>query len=246
MTRASRDSDPPGGIAAPVELWLLDRDAFGEHLAAINASSPLLSADEIERAAAFSDRGMARLWTAGRTALRLLLKQFCGSAIRQQPFIYTPAGRPTIAGSEIEFSVADSGRFLAVAVGRDGRIGVDIEQPRAFKMSPERIDLIVAAGTGLGGAMASPLQSWTRIEAFAKATGPSLAATLARLGVQGHGEGHLTAGQVLERARRARLDAKVGVHDLDLPHALAGAAASRRPPSALHILDAAAIDRLAG
>ncbi|MEQ1614981.1 MAG: hypothetical protein ABL904_19710 [Hyphomicrobiaceae bacterium] len=247
MTLSRHELDASGEFVAAVELWLLDRDMTADRLAAIEAATCRLSEDEINRVAAMSDRQQARLWAAGRTALRLLVEGRCGPSIRQQPFQYTPTGRPTIASSDIDFSVTDSGPYLLIAIACKGRIGIDIEQPREIKMPQERIDLIVAAGEGLAGFAAAPLQSWTRIEAFAKATAPSLASALAMLGVQGHGEGRLEVRQVHERARQARIDAAVDVHDIPLPQALFGAVACHSsPPPSVRILDIATIDRLTG
>lgn len=235
-----------GASTGANELWLLDRLATAAQLATIEAAVARLSPDEVSRAASFADRQRARLWSAGRTGLRLLLEARCGIAIRQQAFAHTAAGRPTLDGAGIGFSIADSGPHLLIAITSGDPVGVDIEQPRSLRMTPERLDLVMAAGEGLGGTAVSPLRSWCRIEAFAKAVGPSLAATLARLGVQGHGAGRLTLEDVRTRARQARTDAVVEVADLDLPRDVVGAVAGHGPFPAVRVLDAPLIARLGG
>lgn len=243
-------ADQPGEAVA---LWLLDRKEQVDRLAAIERATPRLADDEIARAGAMPDRHRAGLWRSGRTALRLLLERVGGAQIRRQPFVSADAGRPALACGRIEFSIADSGDYLLLAVSTVGRIGVDIELPRVLRMAAPRIDRLIASAEAMGSPSPSPLQAWTRIEAFAKAAGPSLAATLARLGIQGHGDGlgGLAPTDIRGRTVTAVRQAGLVVFDLPLPHGLTGALAR---PSARHdqlarpivrALDRPAIDQLA-
>jgi len=238
-------------IEADSSIWLLDRAALADLLADIEVATPRLSADEKQRAAAMADQQLSQLWSAGRVALRLLLEAECGATIRQQPFSHDRSGRPFLERHGLDFSIADSGPHMMIGLATVGRIGVDLEQRRALKMAPLRVELIIAAGEGLGSTPAEALQSWTRIEAFAKAAGPSLAAILSRLGIQGHGEGMLAADIVRTRSCSARAAAGIEVLDLQLPQGLVGAvarasiAAKTRPPPDVRMLDFAEITRLA-
>ena len=252
MTTPRRDrSATTAGNAAATGIWLLDRMALADVLIDIEAATPRLSADEKQRAAIMADQQQSRLWIAGRVALRLLLEAECGAVIRQRSLSLDRSGRPSLAGHGLDFSVADSGPYMMIGLVEAGRIGVDIERRQALKMAPRRVELVIAAGEGLGAATAGALQSWTRIEAFAKAAGPSLAAILSRLGIQGHGEGILSADIVRTRSRSARAAAGIEVLDLQLPQGLMGAVAraslaadDRRPPI-VRTFDGAEITRLA-
>lgn len=235
--------DRPGAV----ELWLLDREACRDALAAIETATPRLADDEIARAGAQPD---GEIWRTGRIALRLLLEVRLGLALRRRPLAVSTSGRPALPECVGDFSVADSGAYLLIGLSRTDRIGVDVERARPLRMSQRRLALVRAAGEALGGAPASPLECWTRIEAFAKATGPTLAATLAGLGVQGHGDGVLAPEDVTRRARDRIAAAGCAITDLVLPNDLVGAVChastititDRRPRR----LDEGAIAQLAG
>ena len=92
-------------------------------------------------------------------------------------------------------------------------------------MTAERIARLQASAAALGRLPASPLQAWTRVEAFAKATGPSLAAVLARLGIQGNDDGKLDPAAVQQRSSAAVAASSLEVRDLVLPAGLVGALA---------------------
>ena len=236
MTSRLRDITAP---VEPIELWLIDRQALEEDLSKLEIQAPTLSGDEIARAAAMADSRTGAFWRAGRIALRLLLQHRCGRQVRRKPFAVDPSGRPFLADSNLDFALSDSGAHLLIALSTIGRIGVDIEQPRLLRMTPERVARLVSAAQALGGGAATPLQGWTRIEAFAKATGPSLAAVLARLGVQGHAGGKLDHAAIRERSSRALAASGLHVVDLSLPSGLAGAIAIPRdmPPAPVRVLD---------
>lgn len=230
-----------------IELWLLECDRLSDLLFAIEGKVPRLAADEQARAAAMADRVDARRWLAGRIALRLLLDG-CHSGIRGRAFAKDSHGRLLAPSGGRELSLSDSRGFLLIGLSRIGRIGVDLELPRTLHMSASRIARIMAAGESLGAAGPSPLQAWTRIEAFAKATGPTLAAVLARLGVQGTRGPRPSVDEIRARTRMATHDLGLQMLDLALPCQLTGALAMPRPAAAaatVRCLDAATLTALA-
>ena len=257
MTATSHAGFVRSAASADSELWLIERAALASDLAAAEQATPRLSADELDRAAAMPDQATAEMWCAGRIALRLLLERHCGTGIRQQPFDRAPGGRPRLEGREVDFSLSDSGPFLLIGISKHSDIGVDIELPRSFRMSPLRIDGILAAATVLDGggadgrgARPAPLQAWVRIEAFAKAAGLPLASCLSRLGIRGHGRDPSTPAAIREQARRACEEADLRTRDLLLPHGLIGAVSLRgnlamASPPPVQCLDREIMDRLA-
>jgi 4'-phosphopantetheinyl transferase len=189
-------------------LWLVDRVKLRSALEAIESAAPHLAENENVRAAALvaSDADRGRNWRAGRIALRVILGHICrthcddgrrlAARLNRQPFGVTAHGEPMITGSPpfpLVFSQSDAGPHLLIGISTRGRIGVDIEVPRSMVMSGPRQALVIAAAEALAASSVaadnSPppniLQAWTRIEAFAKARGPSLARVLTELGLIG-------------------------------------------------------------
>jgi phosphopantetheinyl transferase len=221
---ADSGANPDARVSA--NLWLVDRRALAGGLDQVEQHTPRLSPADVARAAAYlpQDPERAQLWRAGRIALRLILEQAAcdidgsGAVSRGQPFLLTAHGEPSLPGAPFTFSQSDAGPYLLIGVARAGRIGVDIELPRRFIMSEIRQARVIAAATKLAGAPgAQPglLQSWTRIEAYAKARGPSLARVLTSLGLIGASDG-------IEPSLAGR---ELQTHDLLLPYGLIGSVA---------------------
>jgi phosphopantetheinyl transferase len=223
--------------AAAIELWLLDRARQQPLLAGIEAQYPRLPAADLTRAAAMADQRRAELWLAGRTAVRLLLEARLGRGLQRAPFEQSPSGRPSIANCGFDFSLSDCGPFLLIGISACGRIGVDIEAARVIQMSAGRLPRLIASGEALGhhrsgATRITPLQAWTRIEAFAKASAPGVAVSLEALGVSGRAGDPETLADVRARARLHCIDVGVHVHDLSLTGNLIGALAQPRLASA--------------
>ena len=218
--------------AGAIELWLLDRDAAAATLGEIEGAKPRLAHDEIGRAGATTDPQQAIAWRAGRTALRLLLERRCDLDLMRQPFGADPSGRPRIPmPSPIDFSLSDSGAFLLIGLANGLDIGVDIElrRPAGVRMPPALLARLLASAAALGACPpATPLQAWTRIEAFAKARRQSLAAALAELGIRGGGADALSADDLYHRAHDLQSATGIAVVDLDFAASLTGACACTR------------------
>jgi phosphopantetheinyl transferase len=213
-------------------LWLVDRLALAEVLDAKELECPRLSSADIARAesmAAQSDQ-RAHVWRAGRIALRLILERIISETnralaeqIRGQPFEVTAHGEPSLRGVPFTFSQSDSGKYLLIGVAIEGRIGVDLEEPRKFAMSEVRQAQLVAVARFLSVQHSREpltlLQAWTRIEAFAKARGPNLARVLTELGLIGVG---VQSSRATDAATIVR-ESELCTRDLLLPHGLVGA-----------------------
>jgi phosphopantetheinyl transferase len=170
----------------------------------------------------------AQDWRTGRTALRLILDGIVtahvGAAralqLHRRPFDLTAHGEPSWPDVPFVFSQSDAGPHLLVGVSSRGRIGVDLEQARTFAMSEARQGRVIAAAQRLGGGAEpkplSLLQAWTRIEAFAKARGPSLARVLTELGLIGVAAG----SEIDSKAASIAAGSGLQVHDLSFEQGL--------------------------
>ena len=223
-------ADPPGATVMVDGLWLVDRSAAAAAVETLERACPRLSAADIARAvtmAAFAD-DRSRIWRAGRIALRIVLEDVIAAGENEDraarfrccPFDITAHGQPSLPDVPFVFSQSDAGSFLLIGVSSHGRIGVDIEQPREFAMSTARQARVIAAAQRIAGTDGaeplSLLQAWTRIEAFAKARGPSLARVLTELGLIGvtpKTDDSLATGA-------APTNSGLQIHDLSLPHGL--------------------------
>jgi 4'-phosphopantetheinyl transferase len=119
-------------------------------------------------------------------ASRLTLKYTAAAAVHADPadldLSYKIGGRPYVRGLEqIDVSLTHTGELIAVAVSRDGRIGVDAE-PVGRRMSYELLHsrvLTPAERARLGRLpqaerAAGMLRLWTLKEAYSKALGQGL------------------------------------------------------------------------
>jgi phosphopantetheinyl transferase len=230
-------------------LWLVDRVALSTALIGQERRKPRLSTADAARAQAMASVSQTRAdaWRAGRIALREILDRLVRAAgcpelaeqIRAQPFDLTAHGEPSLPGMPFVFSQSDAGPYLLIGVSSQGRIGVDLEQPRTFAMSEVRQARVIAAARSLAGSAGpeplSLLQAWTRIEAFAKARGPSLARVLTELGLIGVA----ADSDINPRATAVVAESGLVVHDLSLPHGLIAAVARPKglpvPPLTLFV-----------
>ncbi|HSM54600.1 MAG TPA: 4'-phosphopantetheinyl transferase superfamily protein [Candidatus Sulfomarinibacteraceae bacterium] len=153
----------------------------------------LLSDDEQERAARFHFERHRRRFIAARGLLRTTLARYLDCPPRPIRFRYGPQGKPALdhqdkAGevAHIQFNVAHSADLALIAVTRDRRVGVDLEQRRPLSdavqiahrfFSPLEVAAVEAA-TG-EQQLALFFQIWSRKEAFIKATGQGLSQPLA-------------------------------------------------------------------
>jgi 4'-phosphopantetheinyl transferase len=118
--------------------------------------------------------------------LRLLLGSYLGCPGKDVRFDYGPSGKPRLSSSlaqttNLTFNASHSRDWLAVAIGRDIELGVDIEvrreMPRASALATR---FLSAPEAGRVSGLDEPARSdsflkvWTRREALVKAMGSSI------------------------------------------------------------------------
>ncbi len=221
--------------ADPVELWLVDLDACGPGLQALEGAVPRLSAEDRERASRVPQPHEAARRLAAYTALRIAIERMVGPQMRGRAFVRNAGGKPTLEGVSVQFNLSHTEDLALIGVAWAQPIGVDLEKVRPVKMDPRHIDAICAAGAGLGreplpgkNTVHAFLQAWARLEAFTKARGNTLPKTLEDAGVRGRSHGETTLAGIETKARRLAHSAGLFVGDVRLPPGLHGAVATAR------------------
>jgi 4'-phosphopantetheinyl transferase len=160
-----------------VRFWLIRADLPAGTVAALQ---DVLDDEERDRARAFLlDRHRHRFVVA-HAAARVLVGAQLGLPAREIRWRRGPAGKPEVAGVQVNLS--HSGRLAALALARDRPVGVDVQrlQPSldAVRMSaryyPVAEARYVAAGSGRDARLRRFVALWTRKEACVKAAGGRL------------------------------------------------------------------------
>jgi len=94
-----------------------------------------------------------------------------------------PHGRPLLPGTGLHASISRAGEWVAVALGRDAPLGVDVEAVTAINVD-ELASSVLAPGERVSGAH-DFFVLWTRKEAVVKATGDGLVTPLPSVVVSG-------------------------------------------------------------
>lgn len=224
---------PAAALGRPsvADVWIADLDRCHDALEAFARRTGCLSAGDIGRAAAAGGATAQRRRLTTYTALRWVLECRLGEDWRARDFEYSPAGKPTLAGSRVSFSLAHCEHYAAIACADFGPLGIDIEEDRAVALPVSYQDDIVTAAAALGtsdGGAPDFLAAWTRIEAFAKARGTGMMLELRALGVRRHGAAvaRLDPAQLTANAARQLADSGLCVTGLVLPAGLFGAIAA--------------------
>ena len=183
------DHDPTGPrhdhalVDQDVHVWRfpldLDEARLGEF-------EPTLSDEERARADRFRGASLRRRFVAGRGTLRLILAGYIGIAPARVAFTYGTRGKPGLARPMgLEFNLAHSGGLAYCALAWRRAIGVDVEAVRPMDNAEriigryftprEQAEFLAYPGAER---LAAFYRGWTRKEAFLKATGEGLAASL--------------------------------------------------------------------
>jgi 4'-phosphopantetheinyl transferase len=211
--------DTDATARSSAELWLIDLDRAAPTLLRLDEEIPRLGAAERAAILAFGDAEQRRRRLAAHVALRLLIEGAIGKRGRED-FVREGAGKPRLAGAEIDFSLAHSADLALIGIARASQIGVDLESIRPVVLAHGRRQKILEAAAALGehklaaaAAEAAFVQAWVRLEALAKASGLGLARTLSQLGLW-HGEAE-REGRDVAAAARSHLSA-LGLKVCDL------------------------------
>jgi len=228
-----------GLVLAPgvVHVWRIRLDV-SDKLAA--RFEPTLAADERERADRFRTAELRRRFVAGRGALRALLGAYLGIEPALVAFSYGHRGKPSLATPGVEFNLAhtDDLALCALTVGR--AVGVDVERLRPmddaeriiarYFTSRECLEFLEHPRAERASAF---FRGWTRKEAFLKATGEGLAASLDsfEVSLDAGGARLLRVGDDPDAARRWSLV------DVDVEPGFVAALAVEGPIEAVFVRD---------
>lgn len=102
-------------------VWLLDS----------NDDMAVLGRREVARAQRLRIATKRQQYIGAQRALRRILERYVGIPAAAVRFTYGKHGKPQLApATGVEFNLTHSGQLALVAVGRGGRLGVDVEDPR--------------------------------------------------------------------------------------------------------------------
>ena len=190
------ESEQLGNIGVPterVDVWrvMLDEPT------ATDSDASVLSPDEIARAGRFQFEKDRIHFTRCRSALRQLLAGYLAIPAAEVRFEYLTSGKPQLAAEQnprtLQFNVSHSANMALIAVGREHRLGVDIEKIR-YEVDTTSLAERFFSLRERGGLQRLPdhlrvpgfFACWTRKEAFLKATGEGLSFPLADFSVTTH------------------------------------------------------------
>jgi 4'-phosphopantetheinyl transferase len=225
-----------------IELWLVDLEATGPALEALERDTPRLSDDDAARAALLGQAWNRRHRLTAYAALRIALERAGGPDVRRQRLVRSASGKPTLPPPAPSFSIAHTENLALIGVARTATIGVDLELPRELRMSQRRQEETLAVGEGLlagdrtgGTAGIDVLQAWCRLEAFGKATGRGISGVLGALGLRVASGRDLPVAEIRGAARRLADAEGLEIADLGLPKGLYGAVAFAGPVETLSV-----------
>jgi len=166
-----------------VHVWTLDGGA-SEALAARFA--PVLSPDEMERAARFRFDRLRHAFAVTRGVLRCLLARYAGLGPAELRFACGPKGKPALApAAGIEFNATHSGGSALFAFATGCPVGIDLEllRPMAGAQDIAARFFCPEEAAEIGSLPPAErdrafFRCWTRKEAYIKAIGDGLSAPL--------------------------------------------------------------------
>ncbi len=163
-----------------IHLW---RVSLNQPIVSVNSLARLLSPDEQQRADRFRRAEDRQHFIVGRAMLRQILGQYLAIAPDALQFGYEPRGKPFLAHApDLRFNLSHSHGLALYAIGRIGRIGVDLECLSRTLSEVEPLAQRFFSASEYKSLMASPvdqrrsafLRLWTCKEAVLKATGTGL------------------------------------------------------------------------
>jgi 4'-phosphopantetheinyl transferase len=159
-----------------IDIWTFPLDA-----SLWEAVELPISAGERARGRRFRFPVHQRRFLAARSGVRLILSRYTGISADRLRFENGPAGKPELVGVALSFNLSHSDELAALAVARDGLIGIDIERTgrhddlldiaRRF-FAPGEVELLVRLSAG--ALQKAFYRIWTCHEALLKAVGRGL------------------------------------------------------------------------
>jgi len=185
----------PGRSPLEGEILLLLVPFQGRRWDLLEGPDGVLSDEEKVRARAIHHPASKGHFIATRSALRRLLGGCLGVDPKSLAWSYNDKGKPRLLGTPenkgMVFNVSHSGDHALIAIGRDLKIGVDIEKVRPRKgleplakaiMTPQEESRWQMGGDE--GRTASLVALWASKEAFLKATGHGIAGGLKAVAIR--------------------------------------------------------------
>ncbi|MCK2094992.1 4'-phosphopantetheinyl transferase family protein [Thauera aromatica] len=161
--------------------------------ASLPPTLPLLSAEENHRSLRFRFPEDRKSYVTAHVLKRLLLQHATRLPMSALHFRATPAGKPFLAGSDLDFSLSHTRGLVAVALSWCSPIGVDAETlASALEPGAELLDLGILSSAELDSVTRSNdpsrtfLRLWTAKEAVSKAAGLGLSMPFAEIAIDGH------------------------------------------------------------
>jgi 4'-phosphopantetheinyl transferase len=168
-------------LADEIHVWTFDIIA-SEAIAA--RFEPVLSEEEVDRAARFHFRKLRDSFVLTRGILRHLLGRYLGVPPAAIRISYGSKGKPALADNKLlQFNMSHSGDKAIIALTRDCAIGVDVERVR-FMTDMQQIAERFFCPEEAAEILSFPdcqrafFFCWTRKEAFIKAIGDGLSVPL--------------------------------------------------------------------
>ena len=165
---------------AEIHLW---RVSLKQPIASVNSLALLLSPDEHQRADRFRRPEDRQHFIVGRAMLRQILGSYLAIAPNALQFGYEPRGKPFLANApDLHFNLSHSHGLALYAIGRDRRIGVDLECLSRTLSDVEPLAQRFFSAKEYDHLMAQPVEQrrsaflrlWTCKEAILKAIGTGL------------------------------------------------------------------------
>ncbi len=173
-----------------VHVWLASLDVEPADLSRLERS---LSEEERQRAGRLRRAEAGMRFIAARGIVRHLLAAYLDEPPGSVRFAYGPMGQPRLADPaepDLRFNLSHSREILLLAVARGRAVGVDLEpvRPLSHRDAIERRVFSAEERQALEAVPADRrleafFGGWTRKEAFAKAVGDGMWATMGRIEV---------------------------------------------------------------
>lgn len=171
-----------------LHVWRARTTASGD---ALQAAEALLAPGEAERASRFRHEPSRRIFVVARAVLRRIVGAYLDIEPVDARFASSAGGKPYLASPDVgrclQFNLSHSGEWAVYAFALHWPVGIDVEWIRP---TPDLLDIArrffaaseYEALTSLEGAarLESFFACWTRKEAYLKARGVGLSASMSK------------------------------------------------------------------